>query len=96
MKRQNKKPVDMRAFECPQCRKRRLIRPIDHVVSTETREYKGKDGQTITLLIDVCDNCRTRNFKRYFEPTKADVRRVIKSIQDEAKLPENQSLEELL
>jgi len=96
MRRLNNKPVDMRAFECPQCHKSRMIRPPDHKVGTETREYKTRDGQTVTLLIDVCDHCRARNFKRYFEPTKADVRRVIKAIQSEAKLPENQSLEELL
>lgn len=96
MRRLNNKPVDMRVFECPQCHKTRMVRPLDHKVSTETREYKAKDGQTVTLLIDVCDHCKTRNFKQYFEPTKADIRRVIKAIQSEAALPENQSLEDLL
>lgn len=96
MRRLTSKSVDLRVFECPQCHKNRMARPLDHVVSTETREYKAKDGQTVTLLIDVCDNCKTRNFKRYFEPTKADIRRVIKAIQSETELPENQSLEDLL
>lgn len=96
MKRLNKKPVDMRALECPQCHKMRMIRPLDHKVSTATRDYKAKDGQPVTLLLDVCDHCKARNFKLYFEPTKTDIRRVIKAIQSEAELPENQSLEELL
>ena len=96
MKRLTNKPVDMRAFACPQCHKSRMVRPLDHKVSPETRDYKTKDGQTVTLLIDVCDYCKTRNFKEHFEPTKADIRRVIKAIQSEADLPENQSLEDLL
>jgi len=96
MKRLNSKPLDMRAFDCPQCNKSRMVRPLDHVVSINTREYKTKDGSSVTLFVDICDYCQWRNFQRYFEPTKADVRRVLKSIQSDAKLPENQTLEELL
>lgn len=96
MKRLTSKPVDMRSFDCPQCNKNRMVRPMDHIVSEEKREYKAKDGQAVSLFVDICDFCQMRNFKRHFEPTKADVRRILKAIKTEAKLEENQSLENLL
>ena len=96
MKRLNSKPADMRCFDCPQCHKPRMVRTLKHVVSLETREYKTRDGSPVTLLIDVCDFCQKRNFHKHFEPSKADLRRVIKAIQSEAKLNEDQSLEDML
>jgi DNA-directed RNA polymerase subunit RPC12/RpoP len=96
MKRLNRKPQDKRVFSCPQCNKRRLTRPLDHVVSQEKREYKTRDNSTVELFVDICDNCKTRNWQRYFEPTKADIRKVLKTMQEEAELQENESLEDLL
>lgn len=96
MKRLNNKPVDMRCFECPQCHKQRMVRKPEHIVSQETREYKTRDGTPVTLLVDICDFCQVSNSKRHFEPSKADIRRLIKAIQEEGKLEEGQSLEELL
>lgn len=95
MKRLGGKPVDMRTFECPQCKKLRMVRLPTHVVSTETREYKSRDGSAVTLLIDVCDHCRAKNYRKYFEPSQADVRRIIKAIKEEKQI-EGQSLEDLL
>lgn len=96
MKRLNSKPKDMRSFACPQCGKSRMTRPTDHTVSLEKREYKTKDNSQIELFTDICDFCKARNWTKYFEPTRADIRRVLKAMQDEAKLSEDQSLEDLL
>lgn len=96
MKRLNSKPKDKRSYTCPQCNKRRMTRDLDHEVSDEQQEYKSKDGSTIKLFIDICDFCKTRNYQHHFEPTKADVRRILKAMQNDAKLSEEESLEELL
>ena len=96
MRRISHKPEDKRSFVCPQCDKLRMTRPLDHEVSDERRSYKTKDGGEIELFIDICDNCKRRNMRRYFEPSKADIRRVLKTLSEDAKLAEDQSLEDLL
>lgn len=96
MKRITSKPIDLRAFTCPQCDKMRMTRPLDHVVSKEVRSYKAKNGKDVELLIDVCDHCRAKNTRTFFEPSKADIRLVLKTMQEQAKLAEDQSLEDLL
>lgn len=96
MKRLNQKPQDKRVFQCPQCNKHRLTRPLDYVVSKSKQEYKIKDKETVELFIDICEPCKARNSRQYFEPTKADIKRILKTMQEEAELSEDQSLEDLL
>ena len=96
MRRLNQKPQDKRTFLCPQCSKLRMTRLLDHVVSDAQQSYKTKDGDDVELFVDVCDHCKRRNFKKYFEPSRADVRRVLKTLSEDAKLGEDQSLEDLL
>ena len=96
MRRLNQKPKDMKALICPQCNKQRMIRPIDHVADKSKQEYKTKDKSTVDLFVDICRACRDRNNRLYFEPTKADIKRILKTMQEDAKLEEGQSLEDLL
>jgi len=96
MKRFDRKPVDTRAFTCPQCRKLRLIRLPDHIVSLEQRDYKISSDKTVKLFVDICDNCRVKNYKQHFEPKPADVRRIMNAIKTGEQTAEGQSLENLL
>ena len=96
MRRINRKPEDKRAFECPQCEKSRMIRPIDHVVFKDRNTYNMANGESVILFADICDWCKKRNYKKYFEPQKANVRRVLKTLHDDSKLADDQSLEDLL
>lgn len=96
MRRLNGKPKDRRTHSCPQCGKQRMTRDLDHELTLEKQEYKAKDGTTIKLFIDICEFCKTRNWRKHFEPTKSDVRRVLKTMQDDAELGEEESLEDLL
>ena len=96
MRLPNRKPVDKRAFQCPQCNKPRLIRPLDHTVSLDKHEYKTRDGSSVSLLVDICDACQARNFRQHFEPSKEDIRKVVKSMHAESELPGEQSIEDLL
>lgn len=96
MRRFNAKPVDRKSFQCPQCKKPRMIRDLDHEVSLKEESHKTKDDKEVLLFVDICDPCKKRNFKKYFEPTKADVRRVLNAMKQDVELDESQSLEELL
>ena len=96
MRRINPTPISLRAFSCPQCNKLRMNRPLDHVVNIKTHTYDAKDGTKVDLLIDICDKCQAKNFRKYFEPTRADVKRILKSMKEDATLAGDQSLEELL
>jgi len=86
------RPQDNKVFTCPQCDKHRMVRPIGHVVSLKTTEFKTRDGSPINLLEDICSSCIGKNYRKYFEPTRSDVRKVLKAMNDEADV----SLEELL
>lgn len=96
MKRFKSKPKDMKIFTCPQCDKPRLSRLINHVVSYEKQDFKTRDGSSVSLLIDICDNCINRNYRQYFEPTRSDIRKVLKAMNEEAQASPDVSLEELL
>lgn len=89
-------PVDKKIFTCPQCSQARMSRPMDHVVSHEIQEFKTKDGGTISLFTDTCDKCISKNYRQYFEPTKSDIRKVLKAMTDETQVSSDVSLEELL
>jgi len=95
MKRYSPKPVDKKVFACPQCNKPRLVRPLTHVVSKEMQEFKTRDGSSISLMVDICEHCVAKNYREHFEPTRTDIRKVLKAMNDEAK-PSDVSLEELL
>jgi len=90
------KPRDMKSCECPQCGKRRMTRPLDHEVSLDQQTYKDRNGNEVTLYIDICEHCKVANFRRHFEPSRRDIARTLKQIQQEADVPEGESLEELL
>ncbi len=96
MRRINKKPIDKKVFQCPQCHKNRLIRPLDHVVSDEKRPYKTKTGDAVEFFIDICDPCKRRNFRKHFEPSREDIRKVLKTLKEDKELSDDQSLEDLL
>ncbi len=96
MKRLGGKPIDVMRCTCPQCGKPRMTRPLAHVVSQEKKKYKTRTGEEIELFFDICDNCARRNNRNYFEPTKADLRKIMQSVKENKKLPEDKSLEDLL
>lgn len=96
MKRLNIKPVDSKTFICPQCGKPRMSRPLDHKVSLEKKSFKIKNEQEIELLIDICDFCLAKNYRAYFEPTKTDIKKLLKAIHEEQPADSEKSLEDLV
>lgn len=90
------KPSDKKVFTCPQCLRARMTRPLTHKVSQEKQEFKTKDGSTVSLFLDACDKCIAKNYRDYFEPTRSDVRKVLKAMNEEATASGEISLEELL
>lgn len=89
-------PIDKKVFTCPQCSRARMTRPLDHCVSKETQEFKTRDGSSVSLFTDTCEKCIGKNYRQFFEPTKADIRKVLKAMNDEATVSGDTSLEELL
>lgn len=96
MRRLNQTPKSVRAYTCPQCSRQRLLRDFDYTVRQDKYTYDAKDGSKIELFIDICEFCKKRNFSKYFEPSRSDIKRIIKSMQEDAKLDGEPSLEELL
>lgn len=84
--------INLRIFACPQCSKRRLTRPLDHIVSLEKQDYTTNKNDTISLFKDICDYCKQRNFDKYFVPLKANLQKVLTN----KPLDEHQSLEDIL
>ena len=86
----------MRSYMCPQCKKLRMTRELDYVVSLEKQKYKTKSGEDVELFVDICDKCKHRNYTKYFEPSRSDIRRVLNTMKTEAELGDKDSLEDLL
>lgn len=84
-----------RTFVCPQCDRPRMTRPHGHTVSLEKKTYDTYSGGTIELFADICPSCIAKNKTKHFEPSEADLKKVLKAMQ-ESKLEEGVSLEEML
>lgn len=88
--------VRKRAHYCPECNKPRLIVPIDDTPSKKKREFELPGGKKIELFEEVCQFCLRKYYKKYWEPKKADVKKIMRALAQEHELPEDTSLEELL
>lgn len=58
-------PTDKRRFVCSQCRKHRMLRPINFVPNNQTMKMKTPSGDIVDLYIDVCTACQLKNYKKY-------------------------------
>jgi hypothetical protein len=62
----------------------------------EKREFELPDGSKVELFAEVCPFCIRKYYKKYWEPKKTDVKKIMKALQEQHELPEDTSLEELL
>jgi len=85
-----------RVFRCPQCDKQRMTRPHDHTVSLEKKTYDTYAGGTIDLFADICIPCIDRNKVQHFEPSPADLKKVLRAMQEGKIEEDGPSLEEML
>jgi hypothetical protein len=70
---------------------------MDHEVSHEKREYITFSKDTVTLFVDICDWCAIKNKKKHFDPSPSDIRKMLRAMKEEGKMPEDgPSLEDLL
>jgi hypothetical protein len=74
----------------------RMVRPHDYEVSDEMREINTPNGDTISIPKDICVYCEARIVKKHFQTKKADVKKVLKSLDEQTPVDEDQSLEDLL
>jgi hypothetical protein len=89
-------PKPKRAHFCPECKKQRLTLPVDETPSKEKREFDLPDGSKVELFEQVCPFCVRKYYKKYWEPKKTDVKKIMKALEEAHELPEDTSLEELL
>ena len=83
MKRLNNKTNDCRVFVCPQCNKRRMTRPLDHVVNKEKQVYDAYGDKQVELYADICKNCITKNQRLHFEPSQAELKDIINKMHED-------------
>jgi len=82
---------------CPDCNKKRSVRPIDYVPSDGTAKAILENGQEIEYKLDACDICLQRQIRSvYKKTTPEDIKKVLQALQNEEPLPEGKSIEELL
>lgn len=83
-------------FTCPECGKRRMQRPADHEVIREKRAVKVPDGRTVEHHIDVCHPCVLKLQKKYYQPGKTELQKVLKALHNPDVQLGDKSLEDLL
>ena len=77
------KGVTLCYYECPNCFKRRMLRPLDHKVSDFKMKKELPDGSTIEHLVDVCDACLRRISKKYYKTDdKRDAQKVLDALKE--------------
>jgi len=85
-----------RMHYCPECKKQRLSLPAGKTPSKEKREFDLPGGGKVELFEEVCQFCVRKYYERHFKPKRGDAQKIMRALQDEHKLPEDASLEELL
>lgn len=87
---------EFKLFNCPRCKKRRLIRPLNHIVNCEEQELTLESGRKVKHFIDVCVACQNVILKDIYTPSDK-LKDVLKAMHDPANADlQGKSLEELL
>lgn len=87
-----------RAYDCPECGKRRLYKPEGYEPTGKMARKELDSGDVVEhhVFSEICPHCRVRLQKRYYTPKKQDVKKVLKALKDEKADIGDASLEELL
>ena len=96
MKINNGKTTTKRMHYCPACNKPRLKLPIGQEPNKSKGEFDLPDGEKVELFVQVCEFCVQKYYKKYWQPKKADAKKVLQALELDRELPEDTSLEELL
>lgn len=86
--------TDYKSFWCPSCEKPLLKKKFGEKPSLEKQKFKDRNGNELELFVDICDKCKKRLYRKHFEPTEAQIKDVLKALQNEQ--PTEKSLEEML
>lgn len=85
--------ITLRVFECPNCGKRRMYRPMDHEISS--LKMPSMDNSKIRL-VDVCDACLIKYMKEdeYYKEVKKN--KAKKALEKGEDMPDGVSIEDAL
>lgn len=85
--------TNLRTHECSFCHKFRLYLPLGESPSGENEIKELPNGEKMAFPKQVCDWCKIKIYKKYFEPKPADIKKVLKALKEGRS---EQSLEDLL
>ncbi len=94
--RRNSPPPPSKTYVCPLCNKLRMVRPHDYEVSDEMREIRTPRGEKLIIPQDICVWCEKKIVDKHFKPKKADVKKVLKSLEEGDQIDPDKSLEDML
>lgn len=80
---------------CPECDKKRMLRPEGHKVSDRKIKKELSSGKTIEHFYDICDKCVKRLTRLYYTPSPSDAKKVLQAL-DSGGSVGDKSIEELL
>jgi len=80
---------------CPQCSKKRMIRPEGHVISDRKIQKELPSGETVEHFYDICASCIKKLTALYYTIKKGDAKKVLQALDDGGSLGDK-SIEELL
>lgn len=84
-------------FKCPACGKRRMQRPLDHVVNENEKEFTLESGRKVNHYVDVCFACQRRIVAEFYTPSAKNLKELLKAMHDPANADFGEkSLEEML
>lgn len=80
-------------YQCPMCKKLRMVRPKGYEVSAEKQTIKTKRGTELTIPKDVCSFCEQKIIKKHLMPSQEDIKKILETSHDEEL---DESLEDML
>ena len=80
---------------CPECNKKKMLRPEGHVVSDRKIKKELSSGKTIEHFYDICDKCVKRLTRLYYTPPSSDAKKVLQALDSGGSIGDK-SIEELL
>lgn len=82
---------------CPMCNKLRMVRSKGFEFDPEEMtEINTPSGKTIEVPANRCGFCDQKIVRKHFQPSKSDVKKVVKAMADQEAIPEDKSLEDML
>lgn len=86
---------ELKNFDCPECGKFRMLRPVNHEASFEKKEIELR-GITRLVYVDICEWCEAKFTRQIEKDVRDKAQKAQKAITNKEQFGDDISLEDAL